>query len=112
MTGRRSGEGRRLKNCEAGVFLVGAFEEARGGSPCMDGGSGTDLENSGNSSAVAGGRGCAGCRRQWVCWFGSGRSRGSCLLASVFSVRKWARPSAGCDQGAVGVKDLKKGKTV
>lgn len=112
MTGRRSGEGRRLKNREAGVLLVGAFEEARWGRPCMDRGSGADLENSGNYSAVAGGRGCAGCRRQWLCRFGSGKSRGSCLLASIFSVREWAKPSVGSGQGALGVKDLKKGKTV
>lgn len=34
------------------------------------------------------------------------------MLASIFSVRGWARPSAGSDRGALGVKDLKKGKTV
>ena len=111
MTGRRSGDGRRLKNLEVGVLVVGVSEEARGGNPCIDGGSGADLENSGNSPVAAGGRGCAGCRRQWVCRLGSGKLWGSCFLASIFSVREWARPSAGCDQGNVEVKDLKKGKT-
>ena len=111
MTGRRSGEGRRLKNLEVGVLVVGVSEEARGGNPCIDGGSGADLENSGNSPVAAGGRGCAGCRRQWVCRLGSGKLRGSCFPAYIFSVREWARPSAGCDQGNVEVKDLKKGKT-
>ena len=100
-----------MKNLEVGVLVVGVSEEARGGNPCIDGGSGADLENSGNSPVAAGGRGCAGCRRQWVCRLGSGKLRGSCFPASIFSVREWARPSAGCDQGNVEVKDLKKGKT-
>lgn len=111
MTGRRAGEGRGSKKLEMAVLVVGVSEEARGGNPCIDGGSVADLESSGNSSAAAGGRGCSGCRRQWVCRLGSGKSPGSCLLASIFSVWEWARPSAGCDQGAVEGKDLKKGKT-